>query len=423
VTVPVPDGACGLSIGGLQASGTPPGALLQNCLQRIDAREPHVRAWAYLNPAQIRASAQARDHTMSPGTLAGIPVGVKDIMLTRDMPTGYNSDLPRPGAIGADAAAVAILRHAGALIFGKTDTVEFAAIGRRALTRNPHDLSRTPGASSSGSAAAVADFHVPLALGTQTGGSIIRPASFCGVYGFKPSWGLVCMDGVKPFAPSLDTLGWFTRTATDAALVLDLFEPPAASIKTPARIGLCRTPMWGNTMPATRAAIDHAVRRFQAAGATVSDLELPSAFAQLPAAHALIMRAEGGRSFQAESMMFGDRLHIGLRRMVSDVQGLDMSALLTAYNLAAACRAEFDAVAGQFDAILTPSTVGEAPYSICGTGDYLFNGLWTLLHVPCLNIPGYNTAQRLPVGVTLTGPRGGDRRVIGIAAWLEAQSV
>jgi Asp-tRNA(Asn)/Glu-tRNA(Gln) amidotransferase A subunit family amidase len=135
------------------------------------------------------------------------------------------------------------------------------------------------------------------------------------------------------------------------------------------------------------------------------------------------MRAEGGRSFQAESMMFGDRLHIGLRRMVSDVQGLDMSALLTAYNLAAACRAEFDAVAGQFDAILTPSTVGEAPYSICGTGDYLFNGLWTLLHVPCLNIPGYNTAQRLPVGVTLTGPRGGDRRVIGIAAWLEAQSV
>ena len=332
------------------------------------------------------------------------------------MPTRYNTSLKREIAGGADAASVAMLRHAGALIFGKTDTVEFASLGRRALTRNPHDTSRTPGASSSGSAAAVADYHVPLALGTQTAGSIIRPASFCGVYGFKPSWGLVCMDGVKPFAPSLDTLGWFAREAGDIALVLDLFEPPPRAATTASwRIGVCRTPMWDRAAPATRAAMDLAVQRFRAGGARLTDVELPPGFAQLPAAQIMIMRAEGGSSFQAEAALFRDQLHIGLRRMVQDLRALDRPALLAAYNLAVTCRAIFDDLAGDYDAILTPSTVGEAPESVRGTGDFLFNGLWTLLHVPCLNVPSYVTAQGLPVGVTLTGARFSDRRLLQVA--------
>jgi Asp-tRNA(Asn)/Glu-tRNA(Gln) amidotransferase A subunit family amidase len=412
VTIPVPTGPCALSANAVKASNADAAELVESCLHRIAQREPHIRAWRYLNEARVRAAASACD-----GPLRGIPVGVKDVILTRDMPTGYNSNLPRAAATGADAAVVAILRRAGALIFGKTDTVEFASLGRRALTRNPHDPRRTPGASSSGSAAAVADYHVPLALGTQTGGSIIRPASFCGVFGFKPSWGLVSMDGVKPFAPSLDTLGWFAREAADVAMVFDLFEPPPpAAGRGGGRVGVCRTPMWDRATPATHAAMAAAGQRFTAGGATLYDIKLPPQFAQLPAAQTLIMRAEGGRSFQAEAAMFGNRLHIGLRRMVDELRGLDRLALLAAYNLAAACRAIFDDLAAGYDAILTPSTLGEAPLSVLGTGDYLFNGLWTLLHVPCLNLPGYVTPQGMPVGVTLTGPRFSDRRVLEVAA-------
>jgi amidase len=194
-------------------------ALVQSCLERIAAREPAVGAWAYLDPDQAMAEARARDQAAARGPLHGVPIGVKDIMDTADMPTGYGSRAYRGFRPAADAACVALARAAGAVVLGKTVTTEFAAMSP-GKTRNPHDATRTPGGSSSGSAAAVADHMVPLAFGTQTAGSIIRPASFCGVVGMKPSFGLIATAGTKPLAPGLDTIGGFARSVGDIAFFL-----------------------------------------------------------------------------------------------------------------------------------------------------------------------------------------------------------
>jgi Asp-tRNA(Asn)/Glu-tRNA(Gln) amidotransferase A subunit family amidase len=421
MTIPVPAGLSALTAteaaAQIRAGKLTAGALAEACLARAAERDAAVRAWAHLDPPAVRSAAGALDRAPAGRVLQGVPVGVKDVILTRDMPTRYNTELPRDTTPREDAACVAVLRDAGALIFGKTDTVEFATLARPALTCNPHDVSRTPGASSSGSAAAVADFHVPLALGTQTGGSVIRPASFCGIYGFKPSWGMVSTEGMKLFCPSLDTIGWYGRSAADIGLLLDVFDPRAAPAAPPAalRIALCHTPMRDQAGPDTRAALDQAAGRFRQAGANVVPLDLPPAFAALHDAHRTIMHAEGGTSFLPEYRLHGEALHVNLRSMVQALPILDRDALRRAYDLAAACRRQFDEIAAGFDAVLTPSTVGAAPPSVQGTGDYIFNAIWTLLHVPCLNLPGHVTETGLPVGVTLTGPRFSDRRVLAAA--------
>ena len=371
-----------------------------------------MRAWAHLDPAQVKSAAEAIDAALLPGALAGLLVGVKDVILTADMPTRYNTNLPDSEGGRVDAACVAALRAAGALIVGKTETVEFGAIGRHAPTRNPHDFTRTPGGSSSGSAAAVADGHVPVALGTQTGGSMIRPASFCGVYGFKPSWGLVGNEGAKSFSPSLDTIGWFGATLDDVVRVLDIFDSAPGPKLGVTRIGVCRTPMWAHALPETHAALEHATRLYREAGAEVRDLELPPAFDGLHEAHSTIMRAEGGRTFLADARRHGETLHPNLLGLVRDLDTLDLDRLRRAYDLAASCRVAFDDLAGGFDAVLAPSATGKAPDRAVGTGDYVFNGMWTLLHTPCLNLPLYRTEGVLPVGVTLTGARFSDRRVV-----------
>lgn len=392
--------------------------LAASCLDRTTEREWQVRAWSHLNPGLVRDQARGREATERRGLLHGIPIGIKDVILTRDMPTQHNSELYQGSHPVLDAACVSTLRAAGAVIFGKTDTVEFAATGRRALTRNPHDLTRTPGGSSSGSAAAVADGHVPIALGTQTGGSIIRPASYCGVWALKPTWGLVSREGVRQFAPTLDTVGWFARSADDLSLLLRLFGE--AQITEPfslcgARIAICRTPMWDQAEPATRTAITTAEAQLQAAGAIVTDLSLPAPFDRLPELHTRIMRAEGGVSFLPEYRMHGDGLEQSLRDMVLNKDGTSRAELLEAYDIAAACRPQFDELASGYDAILTPSTTGEAPVGLTVTGSLIFNGLWTLLHVPCVNIPGLRGPTGLPVGLTLTAPRFSDARLVMIA--------
>jgi Asp-tRNA(Asn)/Glu-tRNA(Gln) amidotransferase A subunit family amidase len=433
MTIEVPASVCSITATEaarrIRAGDLTAEALADACLARTAERDPLVRAWAYLDPPAVLKAARVLDSALDTagplGPLHGVPVGVKDVILTRDMPTGYNTTLPRHMAPREDAACVAVLRAAGALIFGKTDTVEFATLARPAMTCNPHDLSRTPGASSSGSGAAVADFHVPLALGTQTGGSLIRPASFCGIFGFKPSWGLVSTEGMKLFCPSLDTIGWYGRSAQDLGLLLDVFDRRAdqASCGQSLRLAVCHPPMWDQAGVHTRAALDQAAEAFRGAGASITQLELPAAFAGLHAAHRLIMFAEGGTSFLSEYVQHGDALHPSLRRLVQDLPTLDRAALRAAYDLAAECRRMFDELAAPYGAVLTPSTPGEAPPSVQGTGDYIFNALWTLLHVPCLNLPGYTTLDGLPVGVTLTGPRFSDRRVLGAALMLPAGAV
>ena len=401
--------------------------LAQACLQRIQARDPAVRAWVTVQPDSVLAKARACDARRAAGLplgpLHGLPVGVKDVIATADLPTQHNSPLHQGEQPGVDAACVALLRSAGAVILGKTDTVEFAATGRRAATRNPHDLQRTPGGSSSGSAAAVADRHVPLALATQTGGSTIRPASFCGVWAFKPTWGLVSTEGVKRYAPTLDSLGWMARSAADLRLVLDVFDAESHRPAMPfdlagASIALCRTPMWARAEAATEQAMAQAEAMLRAAGADVQFLDLPAPFETLPALQLRVMHAEGQASLLNEYRRHGDALEGSLRAQVLNEDAISRAELLIAWDTAAACRPLFDELTASLDAVLTPSTVGVAPAGLQDTGDPVFNGLWTLLQGPCVNVPGFTglgEEAHLPLGLTVTGPRFADRRVLAVA--------
>lgn len=398
-------------------------ALVSACLERIAERDGTVRAWSFLDPALALAQADAADAVplADRGPLHGVPVGVKDIILTRDMPTQMNSPHFAGHFPPVDAACVAVLRDAGAVILGKCDTVEFAVNGRRAATTNPHDRTRTPGGSSSGSAAAVADGQVPLTLGTQTGGSVIRPASYCGVWAIKPTWNAVSTEGVKPCAATLDTLGWYGRTAADLDLLAGVYGlnddpgPMRDSVEGMA-IALCPGPVWDSAGPATRAAMDTTVARLRAAGASVVTLDLPEAFARLTAAHRIIMQAEMRVAFLPEWREIGEALYPELVGILRNDAGHSRADLLAALDLAAACRARFDALAAPFDVVLTPSTPGTAPPGPDDTGAATFNRIWTLLHVPCVNLPGLTAADGLPVGITLTGPRFSDRRLIRTAA-------
>jgi Asp-tRNA(Asn)/Glu-tRNA(Gln) amidotransferase A subunit family amidase len=407
----------------LEANVLTSGEIVRACLTRIEARDRDVRAWTYLDAPAAQARASDLDREPRRSSLHGVPIGIKDVILTRDMPTQYNSELYRENFPKIDAACVAILRAAGAVIFGKTDTVEFAATGQKARTRNPHDLTRTPGGSSSGSAAAVADFHVPLAIGTQTGGSMIRPASYCGVFAMKPTWGLVSTEGAKAFSPTLDTIGWFARSSGDLKLLYNMFDPdegagPGLTLSG-LRIAICRSPVWAQAEVATREAMTAAETALRSAGAVVSHLTLPKPFDGLAAAQLVIMEGEGRRTFLSEYRMYGDRLHPNLSAYVLNEKGVDLDDLKDAYNLAARCRTQFDRIAGDYDAVLTPSTVGEAPIGLENTGAMTFNAMWTLLQVPCINVPFFKTAAGLPVGLTLTGPRFSDHRVLTAAAAIE----
>jgi Asp-tRNA(Asn)/Glu-tRNA(Gln) amidotransferase A subunit family amidase len=401
-------------------------ALAVACLERVEARDADVHAWACWNREHVLAQARECDARQAAGAalgpLHGLPIGIKDVIATRDLPTQHNSPHYQGAQPSADAGCVALLRSAGAVIFGKTETVEFAATGRRPATRNPHDLTRSPGGSSSGSAAAVADCHVPMALATQTGGSTIRPASFCGVWALKPTWGLVGREGVKPYAPTLDTVGWMSRSADDLRLLLDVFDAePVPPAEPPfrlagARIAVCRTPMWRSADSQGQAAIQSTETLLRDAGANVELLNLPPPFDELAAQQMRIMRAEGQASFLDAFRRHGDAFNENLRDQVLNVDGTSRAELCAAWDTAAACRPRFDAAASGFDAVVTPSATGVAPQGLHNTGDLVFNGMWTLLHVPCVNVPGLAGDASLPIGITVTGPRFADRQVLDVAA-------
>jgi Asp-tRNA(Asn)/Glu-tRNA(Gln) amidotransferase A subunit family amidase len=399
-------------------------ALVRACLGRIAEREADIRAWAWLEPDRAIAEARESDtrRRQDPGAvgpLAGLPIGVKDVIDTAEYPTQHNSALYRGHRPARDAACVAILRAAGAVVLGKTETVEFASHGRHAMTVNPRDPSRTPGGSSSGSGAAVADFMVPLALGTQTGGSVIRPGAYCGAFAFKPTHGLISLEGVKLFSYTLDTLGWYGRSAEDLALLARVFEVILGPLPPPSpmaglRIGLCRTPYWDKAEPATREALAVAADRLAKAGARIIDAELPAGFGRLEEFKDTLTRAEGGVAFRNLDRAFPGRLSPGLKAHVDDRAA--RAALGAALDGAAELRPAFDAYASEFDAILTPSVPGEAPpLSLRTTGSAIFNGLWTLLHAPCVNVPGLAGPNGLPVGVQLVGPRWSDAKLLAMS--------
>ena len=401
--------------------------LVRSCLERIAERDAEVRAWAHVDPAYALAQARELDKRPSAGPLHGLPFGVKDVIDTIDMPTTQNSPLYQNHRPARDAGCVTVVRQCGALILGKTDTVEFAAGGRKALTRNPRNLAHTPGGSSSGSGAAVADCMVPLAFGTQTGGSLIRPAGFNGIYALKPTWGAVSREGVKLFSASCDTVGWYGRCVADLALVADAFRLRDLAAQNPVgirglRVAVCKTPYWNKAQPAARDALATAAQRLQEAGAHVQELELAARFGALFDAQRLLSRGEGGAVFLPEWLMHGDRLHEEFRRMAGGDYAISGAMMVEAYDLIAECARTFDAMFAGFDVVVTPSTPGEAPEGLQSTGDQVFNSMWTAMHVPCLAIPCIDGPQGLPVGVQIVGPRYSDARLISIAAAIDRKS-
>jgi amidase len=393
--------------------------LAQACFARIRERDPFVRGWVHLDPDLVLRNARELDKRDVKGPLHGIPIAVKDVIMTADMPTQHNSPLYQGSFPTVDAGCIKTLRAAGALIFGKTDTTEFASVTRGGTARHPLDPSRTPGGSSSGSAAVVGDNQVPIGLGTQTAGSTIRPGSFCGIYAMKPTWGAINREGLKMLALSLDTLGLFARSAEDLDLLADVFDLEDRAAAAPftlrgARIAACRSPAWDKTEPATREAFERGISLLREAGVEVEPLELPPAFSSLPDSHAIVMAGEAQVSFLSEIRAQPELLHEDLTAMAKNSKGVTKAALVAAYDAAAQCRIAFDEIAAGYDAVLTPSARGEAPVGTT-TGDAAVNAMWTLLHVPVVSVPGFTGPSGLPVGLSLTSPRYTDRRLLRVA--------
>jgi Asp-tRNA(Asn)/Glu-tRNA(Gln) amidotransferase A subunit family amidase len=400
-------------------------ALVAACLERITAREECVGAWAYLAPEQALAQARERDRSPAQGPLHGVPVGIKDLIDTADMPTSYGSPIYAAYQPAWDAACVALLRMAGAVIMGKTVTTEFAMF-TPGKTANPHNLHHTPGGSSSGSAAAVADHMVPLALGTQTAGSIIRPASFCGVVGYKPTHGQFPVAGIKALSQTLDTLGGLARSVADMALLRAAFVGGPArlsGLEQPPRIGLCRTPQWSHATTATQEALDTAVRQLATAGAQIQELELPATFDSLTAVQETIQVFEGARCCAYELTQHRSALSQKLLDLLAPAEHIPYTAYAEALALAERCRRQIDAIFADRDVLVVPSAPGEAPAGLEATGNPIFNRIWTLLHTPAVTLPGLTGPQELPVGIQVIGPRGLDDRLLSIAAWMHPRLV
>ncbi|MFN4205236.1 MAG: amidase [Agrobacterium albertimagni] len=398
-------------------------ALVSASLDRIHRRDGDVRAWLALSETALEQAERCDALPVGQrGRLHGLPIAVKDVFDTMDLPTTHNSPLYQGFRPAADAAVVDLLRSEGAIILGKTDTTEFAAAGRDAATGNPHDLTRTPGGSSAGSAAAVADFHVPLALATQTGGSTIRPASFCGIVGFKPSFGRVSREGAKIYAQSFDTVGWYGRSVEDVGLlaaVLGLDEPrDDRPLPAQLRVGITSGPYADRLEPESRLALELSKARLEDAGHTVEVLELPPEFAELDRHHRVILHREGQAAFRNLARRHGSQLHDDFHHRVENRDGSTLSDLARAYDAMALGRISFDHLMQDFDVVVVPSAPGFAPVGR-RPGDPVFNASWTLLGVPCLNLPTPLDAPSLPIGVTLIASRFDDRSLLENARILE----
>jgi Asp-tRNA(Asn)/Glu-tRNA(Gln) amidotransferase A subunit family amidase len=395
--------------------------LVRTCLDRIAAREDEVGAWAYLDRDRAMAEARARDGEAPRGPLHGVPVGIKDIIDTADMPTTYGSPIYKGYRPGADAACVAMIRRAGGIALGKTVTTEFAyfAPGK---TANPHNIRHTPGGSSSGSAAAVADCMVPAALGTQTAASIIRPATFCGVVGFKPTFGMYALSGIKPFAASFDTLGTITRTVDDTALMWDALHGAAGRVPArtaPPRIGLCRTPHWKDADKTSMDAVETAVRKFAAAGAQVEEVALPGPFADLVELHKALMAFESARAYATEHTARRADLSPQLVQLIETGFRIGIDQYLADRRRMEAAKAEAAPILARYDALLAPAARGEAPEGLMATGDPVFSRPWTLLQVPCIALPVTRGPNGLPLGIQLIGAAATDPALLATAKWAE----
>jgi Asp-tRNA(Asn)/Glu-tRNA(Gln) amidotransferase A subunit family amidase len=394
-----------------------PRAWLDACLARIAARDPAIHAWVHVVADRSRAGLSPRGGADLP--LRGVPIGVKDVIDVAGMPTGCNSPIEAERIAHADAAAVRRLVAAGAVVVGKTVTTEYAFL-TPGPTRNPFDLSRTPGGSSSGSAAAVADGHVSAALTTQTGGSTIRPAAYCGIVGYKPPFGTVPNDGLRLLAPSLDTIGVHTRSVGDAALVATVLEarPRSAGPTRPTRFAWVHLPPEKDARPEVVAMMAATVTALRTAGADVEEL-IVTALAPLDDAHRVIMSVEVARQFADIMRRDAVRLSLPLREFIERGMGQGGDALSRAHaSVAEAHRALWPATAGGV-VLICPAADGEAPVGLESTGSSVFNRPWSLLRYGALTVPAGLGPNGMPLGLQLVDPSPGADRLFPAAAFAE----
>ncbi len=409
------------------------------CLRRLELEEPRIRAWTHLDPEHARAQAEALDARkragLPLGRLHGLPVGVKDIYDTTDMPTENGSVLDSGRRPTRDAWVVSRLRAEGAVVLGKTVTTEYACFAP-GPTRNPHDPARTPGGSSSGSAAAVAAGVVPLALGSQTNGSVIRPASFCGIHGYKPTFGLVPRTGCLTTSRTLDHPGLFARSLDDLALLAEALighdaedpatapMPPPPLRRTlaepqpvPPRLAFVRGPTWEQAEPGTREAFAELA---EALGGRLHDVDLSPGFADAVAVHRAIWTAELAYHLRSRWERGADRLSPQLMALIEDGRGVTAVAYQDALARRGEYAAALESLLEEYDAIVTPAAPGEAPLGLEATGSPAFCSLWTLAGLPALNLPILQGPAGLPLGCQLVAGRGDDARLLRVARWLES---
>lgn len=381
-------------------------------LDRIAAREPRLHAFAALDADHALAQARAAPD----GPLRGVPIGVKDVFDTADFPTAYGSPIWVGHRPRADAAAVALARAAGAVVIGKTVTTEFASY-TPGPTVNPHDAARTPGGSSSGSAAAVAAGMVVAAFGTQTAGSIIRPAAYCGVVGYKPSFGMIPRAGMKPLAESFDTAGTFGRSVRDAAMLAVVAAGRAELLRAEeARptLGLCHTDWWAEAEPAQQVAVERAASWLAAAGWRVVDLP-PLGLDGVNERQSQAIAWETGRAFSWERAHHADLLSPKFREICARGMAMDAAEHARVWAELSRARAVVADLFGRCDILLTPSAPGEAPVGLAATGAPTFNRLWSVFGGPCLSLPFGTGANAMPLGVQFVGRRGEDALLLAAA--------
>ena len=415
--------------------------LVAACFARIDELEESIGAWAHLDRdvamAQARAADEFRRRGLETGPLHGLPVGIKDIIDTADYPTERGTVLHQGRRPMQDATLVSLLKEAGAIILGKTVSTEMAVFSP-GKTRNPHNPEHTPGGSSSGSAAAVSAAMVALAVGTQTNGSIIRPASYCGVYGFKPSFGRISRHGVLRQSPPLDTVGVFARSLEDLALIADVLmrsdaqdsamtpiAPPriskvlAQEVPAEQHFAFVRTPVWDQVEQVTKDGLRELIDAVNTSlEKTIDILDLPAPFADLHEDHRRVMEADLARNYAAEYDTGKAQLSTVLCEMIE--RGQQVSA--GEYDDALAKMQDYDLfleeIFDEYDAILTPATPGPAPAGLDATGSPVMNTIWTFCGTPALNVPLLQSPEGLPIGVQVVGAKGDDARLFRSTRWL-----
>ncbi|MCS3765884.1 MULTISPECIES: amidase [Bradyrhizobium] len=396
---------------------------VRSCLERVEQLEAGVHAWEHLDADRTIAQARLADRATVRGPLHGVPLAIKDVIDTVDMPTTYGSRIYRGHRPANDATCVALARAAGAIILGKTVTTEFAT-GTPGKTRNPHNPAHTPGGSSSGSAAAVGCGMVPWAFGTQTYGSTIRPASFCGVVGYKPTYGKADVTGIKTLAAGLDTLGLFARSVPDIALLASVVTGGrvAADLasETP-RIGFLDTSSWGTPDATTGQLLIDTVRRLDEAGARVRDLSSPPGMASWLEIQDGLFSWQALQAFAWERLFRRGELQPKTRSMFEQYeQAATAESYETALERAQEARAGCANLFTDCDVLLVPAAAGEAPEGLESTGDVRFNGAWSMLQLPCVTVPMGRGAAGLPIGVQLVGPRGEDAKLLRASHFVEA---